>query len=86
MAGNAAAWRGVQMATVQEIADAMYNLVKEYKGKKQYTARELTKEMANKFGSDANRSTCKEALRLLMDSGRCVYTYKGGSYVEVADE
>jgi len=74
------------MATVQEIADAMYDLVKEYKGKKQYTARELSKEMANKFGNDANRSTCKEALRLLMDSGRCVYTYKGGSYVEIADQ
>lgn len=74
------------MATVQEIADAMYELVKEYKGKKQYTARELTKEMATKFGSDANRSTCKEAIRLLMDSGRCVYIYKGGSYVALAED
>jgi len=69
-------------ATVEEIADAMYELVKEYTGRKQYTARELSKEMAQKFGAD--RATAKEALRHLLDSGRCVYTYKGSSYVELA--
>jgi hypothetical protein len=37
--------------------------------------------MKDKFGAD--RKTCKEAIRLLMDSGRCVYTYFGGSYVEL---
>jgi hypothetical protein len=68
--------------TIEEIADAMYELVKEYTGRKQFTARELSKEMTKKFGSD--RATIKEALRHLLDSGRCVYTYKGTSYVELA--
>lgn len=69
-------------ASIEEIADAMYELVKEYTGRKQFTARELSKEMVQKFGSD--KATIKEALRHLLDSGRCVYTYKGTSYVELA--
>jgi len=70
---------------VEEIADAMFELVKEYKGKKQYTARELTKTMGQQFGAECDRKACKEALKLLMDSGRCVYIYKGGSYVSLPD-
>lgn len=69
--------------SVEQIADAMYEIVKEYKGKKQYTARELTKAMIQKFGSDCDRSLCKQAVRQLVDSGKCVYTYKGSSYVEM---
>lgn len=72
------------MATsVEQIADAMYEIVKEYKGKKQFTARELTKAMIQKFGGDCDRSLCKQAVRQLVDSGRCVYSYKGSSYVEL---
>lgn len=69
--------------SVEEIADAMYAIVKEYKGKKQYTARELTKAMMQKYGDDCDRSMCKQAVRQLVDSGRCVYSYKGSSYVEL---
>jgi hypothetical protein len=69
--------------SAEQVADAMYEVVKEYEGRKQYTARELSKMMMEKFGSECNRSVCKEALRALMDSGRCIYTYKGGSYVEL---
>lgn len=70
--------------SIDELADAMYEIVKEYTGKKQYTARELTKEMQEKYGSEADRSTCKKAIKQLIDSGKCVYTYKGSSYVELA--
>ena len=70
--------------TKDQLADAMYAIVKEYTGKKQYTARELTKEMKVKFGDEADRKICKEAIRHLLDDGRCVYTYKGSSYVELA--
>jgi hypothetical protein len=68
-------------ASVEEIADAMYAMVAEVQGKKKLKAQDLTKAMKEKFGAD--RKTSKEALRLLMDSGRCVYTYFGGSYVEL---
>jgi len=69
--------------SVEQIADAMYEIVKEYRGKKQYTARELTKAMIQKFGGDCDRKECKKAVRMLVDSGKCIYTYKGGSYVEI---
>ena len=70
--------------TIEQLADAMYEVIKEYTGRKQYTAREISKEMMEKFSGECDRNTCKEALRHLIDSGRCVYTYKGTSYVELA--
>lgn len=68
-------------ASVEEVADAMYEMVAAVQGKKKLKAGDLTKAMKDKFGAD--RKTCKEAIRLLMDSGRCVYTYFGGSYIEL---
>jgi len=66
------------------IADAMYEIVAEYQGKKKFKASDLSKEMIAKFGEDeCDKKSCKLALRQLMDSGRCVYTYFGGSFVEV---
>jgi hypothetical protein len=71
--------------SIEQISDAMFELVKKYTGQKQYTARELTKEMLAKFGSETDRTSVKEALRALIDSGRCVYTYRGSSYVELPE-
>lgn len=70
--------------SIEDVADAMYEMVKEYKGRKQFTARELSKVMQEKF-DDCDRKMCKDALKALMDSKRCVYTYKGGSYVELPE-
>jgi hypothetical protein len=71
----------------EQVADAMYEMVAEYQGKKKLKASDLTKAMIEKFGEDeVDKKTCKLALRQLMDSGRCVYTYFGGSYVEIPHE
>ena len=70
--------------TPEEIADAMFEMVKEYAGKKKVKASDLTKAMIQKFGDDeCDKKLCKTAIRTLMDSGRCVYTYFGGSFIEV---
>ena len=70
--------------TPEEVADAMYELVKEYQGKKKFKAGDLTKMMIQKFGDDeCDKKLCKAAIRTMMDSGRCVYTYFGGSFVEI---
>ncbi len=69
--------------TTEQVADAMYQLVSEYQGKKKFKALDLTKAMKEKFGAEADRNVCKNAIRSLIDSGRCVYTYFGGSYIEV---
>ena len=36
--------------TPEEVADAMYEMVKEYQGKKKFKPGDLTKEMIRKFG------------------------------------
>jgi RNase P subunit RPR2 len=83
--GFSASRGGDEMAvTIEQIADAMYEVVKEYTGRKSYTARELSKEMKQKFGPEADRTACKDAIKVLLADGRCVYTYKGSSYVELA--
>ena len=71
----------------EEVADAMYEMVKEYQGKKKFKASDLTKAMIQKFGeAECDKKVCKSAIRTLMDSGRCVYTYFGGSFIEIPHE
>ena len=71
-------------ADVQQVADAMFEMVKEYDGKKKFKAGDLIKAMIEKFGeAECDKKLCKMAIRTLMDSGRCVYTYFGGSFIEL---
>ncbi len=70
--------------TPEEVADAMFEMVKEYAGKKKFKAGDLIKAMIQKFGEDqCDKKLCKSAIRTMMDSGRCVYTYFGGSFIEL---
>ena len=69
------------------VADAMFEMVKEYQGKKKFKASDLTKAMIEQFGDEGcDKKLCKAAIRTLMDSGRCVYTYFGGSFIELPHE
>ena len=73
--------------TSDEIANAMYEMVKEYDGKKNLKAGDLTKAMIAKYGAaDCTKDDCRAAIRILMDSGRCVYAYFGGSYIQIPKE
>ncbi len=69
--------------TVEEVADAMYKLVKEAQGQRKLKAMDLTKAMIELFGNEVDKKLCKEAIKSLINSGRCVYTYFGGSYIEL---
>ena len=69
-------------ASTEEVAEAMYEMVKEYHGKRNIKAMDLTKAMIQKFGEDnVDKKQCKNAIRELIDSGRCTYSYVGGSYI-----
>jgi hypothetical protein len=38
--------------------------------------------MIEKFGEDqCDKNLCKEAIRELIDYGKCTYSYVGGSYI-----
>lgn len=67
--------------STEALADEMFALVSEYAGKRNLKAGDLTKEMVSRHGEACSKDDCKHAIRLLIDSGRCVYSYLGGSYI-----
>jgi hypothetical protein len=76
------------MATdVDEVANAMYDMVTEYHGKKNLKAMDLSKAMREKFGEDnCDKKLCKLAIRQIIESGKCTYSYVGGSYIVLNPE
>jgi hypothetical protein len=70
--------------SIETLADEMYKMVAEYAGKKNLKAGDLTKAMIAKYGEEGcSKDDCKKAIRQLMDSGRCIYSYFGGSYIQL---
>ena len=73
--------------TKKDIADAMYKMVKDAFGQKKLKPIDLTKAMIQMYGDQGiDKKICKAAIRDLMESGRCVYTYFGGSFIEIPHE
>ena len=69
--------------TVDEIADAMQKMVEDAQGMKKLKPMDLVKAMVQLFGDEVDKKLCKKAIKQLVDSGTCVYTYFGGSFIEV---
>ena len=70
--------------SVSEIADKMFDQVKAAAGQKKLKPGDLIKMMIELFGEDrVDKKLCKKAIRELIESGRCVYTYFGGSFIEL---
>jgi len=72
--------------SVEQVAESMFKLVKDAYGKKSLKAMDLIKAMAEQYGEECTKDLCKLAIRQLMDSGRCVYSYFGGSYITLPPE
>ncbi len=69
-------------ANVDDVAGDMFDMVKEYHGKKNLKALDLSKAMIIKYGAEeCDKKLCKLAIRQLIDSGKCTYSYVGGSYI-----
>jgi len=69
--------------TVEQVADEMFKMVEETVGKKNLKPGDLTKAMVQKFGGAVDKKFCKGAIRTLIESGRCVYSYFGGSFITI---
>lgn len=68
--------------TAEEVADTMYALIRECHGKRNLKALDLTRHAVEKYGAaECSKDLGKQAIRLLIESGRCVYTYQGGSWI-----
>jgi hypothetical protein len=73
--------------TIEELAEAMYRLVQESAGSRRLRPTDVTRAMLERFGADrCSRDACKEAMKRLTESGRLVYTFYDGSYVELPSQ
>ena len=69
--------------TAEEIAEAMFKLVSEAQGLKKLKPGDLIKSMRQIYGDEVDKKLCKAAIKELVNSGKCVYTYFGGSFLEL---
>jgi hypothetical protein len=65
-----------------ELVEFIYKMVEAAQGKKQLKAMDLQKAVLKEH-PDQNKNDIKMAIKELIDGGRCVYTYFGGSFVEI---
>jgi len=73
-----------EAVSTEKLAEEMFALISECAGKKNLKAGDLTKAMIAKFGEGTcSKDQCKQAIRILIDSGRCIYSYLGGSYIQL---
>jgi hypothetical protein len=73
--------------SVENIADEMHQFLAEAAGKRNVSVNDLVRAMQAKLGTDCSRDDCKKAVRILIESGRCVYCFLGGvNYIQVPKE
>ncbi|MBM4289087.1 MAG: hypothetical protein FJ135_13265 [Deltaproteobacteria bacterium] len=66
----------------EELVEFIYKMVEKAQGKKQLKAKDIEK-LVLKEHPDQPKNDVKYAIKDLIDGGRCVYTYFGGSFVEI---
>ncbi len=72
---------------LSDVVEAMYKMIKDTMGMKKWKATDLQKASIELFGEDrCDKQLCKEAIKELVNSGRAVYTYFGGSFIEIPHE
>ncbi len=72
-----------EQVKVEEVSDAMFRLIKDSMGQKKWKATDLTKAVLELYGERCDKTLAKSAIRDLIESGKCVYTYFGGSFIEI---
>lgn len=69
---------------VAKVKDTMFKLINDSVGMKKWKATDLHKACEELFGDEYDkRKEGKEAIKELIEEGKLVYTYFGGSYIEV---
>jgi len=69
---------------VEKVKDVMFKLVNDSVGIKKWKATDLHKSCEEMWGDDyQKRKEGKLAIKELIEEGKLVYTYFGGSYIEV---
>ncbi len=68
-----------------ELVEEIFKMVEAAYGKKKVKASDIWKEMIKKH-PEVDKKIVQDAIKTLIDGGRCVYTYFGGSFVEIPHE
>jgi hypothetical protein len=68
-----------------ELVEFIFEMVAKAQGKKQLKAMDIQKAVL-KVHADQPKNDVKFAIKDLIDGGRCVYTYFGGSFIEIPHE
>jgi hypothetical protein len=68
-----------------ELQEFIFAMVEKAQGKKQLKAMDIQKAVL-KAHPDQPKNDIKFAIKDLIDGGRCVYTYFGGSFIEIPHE
>ena len=69
----------------EELVEFIFDMVAKAQGKKQLKAMDIQKAVL-KAHPDQDKNMVKFAIKELIDGGRCVYTYFGGSFIEIPHE
>jgi len=65
----------------EEVKQRIYALIEKSVGKKKLKSSDIQKNISAEAG--ITRDEVKDALRDLVDEGKLIYTYFGGSFVEI---
>jgi hypothetical protein len=65
----------------EEVKTKIYELIEKSTGKKKLKSSDIQKTVSADAG--ITRDEVKDALRDLVDEGKLIYTYFGGSFVEI---
>lgn len=69
---------------LEKVKDIMFKLINDSAGMKKWKATDLHKACEELFGDEYDkRKEGKEAIKELVEGGKLVYTYFGGSYIEI---
>ena len=72
--------------TIDDIANSMFELVKSTHGKKNLKPMDVIKAMIEEFGEDnCDKKMCMLASKGRINTGRCIYSYVGGSYLTLPE-
>ena len=69
----------------EDLCNFIYDMVAKAQGKKNLKAMDVQRAVLKEH-PDQPKNDIKFAIKELIDSGRCVYTYFGGSYIEIPHE
>ena len=66
----------------EDLCNLIFDMIAKAQGKKNLKAMDVQKAVL-KDHPDQPKNDIKFAIKELIDTGRCVYTYFGGSYIEI---